>query len=367
MSKMTTAPKGKDFGHKEMLPLYQIFLLFLFNGTCSVCMMLLNKHLSLIFPYPFLTIGIQNGLVVFFSMLFMYGLGEDKPKEWKLEYFKKVVPVGMATVGVLSCSIIALRHSPLPLIVTFRNLAPIVCAFLDFCVFRKGFPPSAIAGLVCSLFGSMVYTYFDNAKREDKSNYSGYQESTGGIFDGSNLLSAKNFGLLFIISNLCLSALIIVMEMVVMGDIKKAMPPTAANVCRITVMYPVLIAMSYATEDPSEYLGVLSKSMDNIDLTNPMSLKGSVLLYLFVSGFFAFGFGVTNLKIACSGVRPTTSSFANTTYKLATTVAAHFMFPAAVAWQSWVGYGMSFAGFLIYALGKDIAKEKAAAEEKKTK
>ena len=53
-----------------------IALCFLLNGLSSVTMILANKRLSLVFPFPFLCIFLQNKIVLFLTWVILYVLPE---------------------------------------------------------------------------------------------------------------------------------------------------------------------------------------------------------------------------------------------------------------------------------------------------
>jgi len=82
------------------------------------------------------------------------------------------------------------------------------------------------------------------------------------------------------------------------------------------------------------------------------SRKVNSLVSLLLTGFFATVFGISGLTLSAKKVRPTTMAFANTIYKLATTMIGSFIYPTNVPLLSWCGYGLSFLGFLTYTLGR---------------
>lgn len=71
-----------------------------------------------------------------------------------------------------------------------------------------------------------------------------------------------------------------------------------------------------------------------------------------LTGFFATVFGISGLTLSAKKVRPTTMAFANTIYKLVTTIIGSFVYPTNVPILSWCGYCLSFLGFLTYTLGR---------------
>lgn len=73
---------------------------------------------------------------------------------------------------------------------------------------------------------------------------------------------------------------------------------------------------------------------------------------MIITGLFATVFGISGLTLSAKKVRPTTMAFANTIYKLVTTVIGSFVYPTNVPLLSWCGYCLSFLGFLTYTLGR---------------
>ena len=106
----------------------KIFICFVCNGCASVTMMIGNKHLSLVFPFPFLTILAQNAIV--FLVCAVYNRLFESSSPLRRSHFISCIAVGIATSLVLSTSIVALRFSAVPLIVLqlpFLLLVRLVC------------------------------------------------------------------------------------------------------------------------------------------------------------------------------------------------------------------------------------------------
>ncbi|CAD7923692.1 unnamed protein product [Amoebophrya sp. A120] len=374
-------------------------LLCVFNGVASVTMMMGNKKLALVFPFPFTTILLQNAVCFLIcALLIRIQDGQSlykKLRSMRWAHFRSCLAVGVATSLVLSTSIVALRFASVPLVVAFRNLTPIVVALLDSLVLGATFHNSAKLGLVCGLGGSLLYTVFDpptaahavqNTTTGDYENKAlvtssnnttktttaeqAANTSTSTLTATNSVLFQANFGLFFVIANLLLSALVNILESTTMRKLAAEQSASTVNCIRITVMQPMLLALSTVFEDQQHALHLLRADgiavLDRVQGTmnsgsTTMGPAGEItstapmlfILPLFLlTGAFAALFGVSALALSGLRVSPTTLAFLNVVYKLATTVVGHFLFPANVPMLSWCGYALTFCGFLFYALGR---------------
>eukprot|EP00392_Amoebophrya_sp_AT5.2_P006860 g6872.t1 len=332
-------------------------LLCLFQGLASVTMMMGNKRLALVFPFPFTTILVQNAICfVLCALLIPHQEGVSvgsKLRTLRARHLKACVPVGVATSLVLSSSIVALRFASVPLVVTFRNLTPLVVALLDHVVLGAVFNSSAKLGLVLGLCGSLLYTAYDPPRSEEEASLASSSSTTGSNAAGDegssriqttstdSVLLQGRFGLLFVIANLVLSACVNILENTAMRELG-GHGATTVNCLRIVVMTPVLLVFSALFEDQQQAWALLSGGFSSSLHIAPLFAA---------TGTFAALFGVTALTLV-SFVSPTTLAFLNVLYKLATTVVGHFLFPVAVPTLSWVGYTLTFCGFLSYTFGK---------------
>lgn len=245
---------------------------FLFQGLSSVVMMLGNKKLSLLYPFPFLTIFIQNAIVGVVSLLLMAlpftGRLLGPHRRVEMWHFRTALPVGVLTTLVLTTSIVALRYSSVPLIVTFRNLTPIVCSLFEFFILGGVFTISSQTGLCFGVVGSWLYSVYDPPKIRMSSTASEKVESfsTGRVETSfgtaGDLDRLQEFGLLFVVANLILSAIVNIAERLTMDRLKKANSATVVNLIRIAVMAPILAGLSALFEDHCEATTLMAADFD---------------------------------------------------------------------------------------------------------
>jgi len=326
--------------------IWQLALLFFFNGVASCVMTLANKKIALLFPFPCATVLLQNCIVFVICGAYAARTGspngspakeeESSPvvdpnstsrrrrsnivkksiRQWAT-FFLQVLPVAVFTSLVLATSLTALRTASVPLIVTFRNLTPLVCALLESVVFGTKFPPRARVGLLLGVFGSWLYTTYEKSRPESSSSSN---TNNGGIF--------------FVIANLVLSAVVVILEKLTICEYAKQYSPATVNCMRILAMAPVLVLLGNFVLEEQVFTNVSASTLP----FRSEELQDPLLLILFlVTGAFAAVFGISGLTLTKFNVSCTTLAFANTIYKLVTTVAGELFFPSHVAPRAWLG------------------------------
>ncbi|CAD7929915.1 unnamed protein product [Amoebophrya sp. A25] len=385
-----------------------------FQGLASVTMMLGNKQLARVFPFPFLVILIQNFIVFLCCGGIVLTRADERQRAFQLrpKHFWRCLWVGIATALVLTSSIVALRFSSVPLVVTFRNLTPIVVAALDHVVLGTNFQRSAQLGLVCGVVGSLLYSVFDPPRAEEvapalnatnqklvasengkltktSAAVNNIMTSVSDVVPRAGVLFASELGLAFVVGNMFLSAIVNILESTTMRSLNEEQSPSSVNCIRIAVMTPVLLAFSLVFDDIPQAVNLLHADCarlltsfpwsqselaetaallktDDTILAHRVRALATPVPLLLLTGVFAAMFGVSTLTLSSLRISPTTLAFLNVFYKLLTTVAGHFVFPSVVPLASWLGYGLTFCGFLSYALGR-IKPSGGSTEDKKDK
>jgi len=324
------------------------------NCFASVTLTLANKRLSLLFPYPFTVISLQNFTV--FSVCFIISLlqGRNPLASMTWQNIKDVKWVGGATAAVLTTSIVALRYAPVPLIVTIRNVTPMVTSFLEYLTLGRSFSGPAYLGLLCGMSGGLIYGLFDLPPAP----------KTPPQSSGENAFIMRHeFGIIFVVVNMMLSAIVSIFERTSMDTLKERnVNPTEVNMLRIFAMTPILMVLSFFLEDRNEIISTLQKDVQT--LTIPQSMAdiqalsvvgkgdgaggGKITFYIVLTGVWAASFGIAVMSLTSLKMSPTTLAFLNIMYKIVTTALGALLFPVAVKWSSWFGYCLALVGFFIY-------------------
>jgi GDP-mannose transporter len=119
----------------------------------SVVMILINKTVALMFPYPSILLFIQNTISVLFLKAWKPHLNIDSKKA--LDWLPCVC---LFCVNIYS-SLIALKYVTVPTFTVFRNFQPILTTVFDFFLKQETTSMSNVVCLLIIIVGGYIYAY----------------------------------------------------------------------------------------------------------------------------------------------------------------------------------------------------------------
>mmetsp|Transcript_9430 Transcript_9430/g.19004 ORF Transcript_9430/g.19004 Transcript_9430/m.19004 type:complete len:360 (-) Transcript_9430:126-1205(-) len=336
--------------------------LFLAHATCSVSMVLLNKTIAQGFDFPWTVLLIQNiGTVVIGYLEPCLRGSRDKANAKKADepavdveepdkrpprrkLFGMKVPRKTKNrlwvvlqvaffMGTLFTSLKALRFISVPLYVVARNTVPAQTALLERVFTSVRLSASAVAGLMCTILGAVIYTYGD---------------LKAGLAVG---------GLAYaVVLTLIVSGCSIIDKTVVriLGQ-EEDIRPVECNQIRVALALPVNLLFvaafdtGYLSSDASAGPGDEKPQL----YASFVGMSYAVQLSLLLSTLFGFGMGTFNFCLQ-QAVSAATVQVANILWKLSTTLISLVTHPAPVAGISWLGYAVSLTGIALYTFAPKI-------------
>lgn len=293
---------GKDIGNVGKGRHFWVLILFLGHASCSVFLILVNKTISMSFPFAWTVVALQNtGTILCSTFLHLYGkviLRQLKPHQ--------VLPLlidAILLVVVLLSSFKALEEVSVPLYVVIRNTVPFLTAVCERVALKKPVDMMLILALLITFLGTVLYSVTDFTIRYN--------------------------GAIYAISHAVLVAGMCTYERYLMTSANLGMSAIDINFHRVGF--------------PGTLLDLAARRYE-------AALVAS-------SAVAAFGIGT--LLLALQGeVSATTIQVANVAYKCATTVVSRLTHPSELTVAGVIGYCICTSGVLTYTLTRGRAAKK---------
>jgi drug/metabolite transporter (DMT)-like permease len=280
--------------------------LFVLNGLLSTGMMLTNKSLASLFPFPSLTVLSQNS-VALLGTIILWKLNFFPISSFQMQHFAYSVPGTLIFTFVLLSAILALQFASLPIFSVVSNFRPLLTAVLDYFISGRVARLRQIVGLGLISSGLALTS------------------------QGVSAPELKGIGLALLTTSL--TSLVAVIDNKLMKEVRSSQSPVGINTYRLLISSSLLLTML-----PLEKTGSVA---ERLNLMTVVLLVLSGLLCLF-AGTFWFSLQArtssTNIQVA------------NIFSKLITTLISlvtHGDFPSLLGW---VGYAVSMSGVLVYTL-----------------
>lgn len=307
---------GKDIGNVGKGRHFWVLILFLGHASCSVFLILVNKTISMSFPFAWTVVALQNtGTILCSTFLHLYGkviLRQLKPHQ--------VLPLlidAILLVVVLLSSFKALEEVSVPLYVVIRNTVPFLTAVCERVALKKPMDMMLILALLIAFLGTVLYSVTDFTIRYN--------------------------GAIYAISNAVLVAGMCTYERYLMTSANLGMSAIDINFHRVVLSMPMIFALGYFEGFPGTLLDLAARRYE-------AALVAS-------SAVAAFGIGT--LLLALQGeVSATTIQVANVAYKCATTVVSRLTHPSELTVAGVIGYCICTSGVLTYTLTRGRAAKK---------
>lgn len=303
--------------HEDLRPDRQLWVLTLFLGhaSCSIFLVIINKTISVSFPFPWTVVTLQNlGTIVCSVCLHLLGRCVLRPLQRH-----QVVPLVIDAcwlVIVLWSSFKALQEVSVPLYVVVRNLVPFLTAICERLALKKPMDAMLTLALMITFFGTVLYSISDFSIN-----------SRGAVYACANA---------FLVAGMC------VYERYLMTTADVGMSAIDINFHRVLLSMPMIIAAGMYSEGlPATFAELASKRSEAA-----MVLSSAVA---------AFGIGTLLLALQ-QEVSATTIQVANVAYKCATTVVSRLTHPSEVSPLGYFGYCVCTSGVLLYTITRSKPK-----------
>eukprot|EP00658_Telonema_sp_P-2_P078435 TRINITY_DN7346_c0_g1_i10.p1 TRINITY_DN7346_c0_g1~~TRINITY_DN7346_c0_g1_i10.p1 ORF type:complete len:332 (+),score=85.84 TRINITY_DN7346_c0_g1_i10:212-1207(+) len=142
-------------------PGFKIALFIGLQGCSSVGLIMCNRYLATSLHCPILTLVFQNSLATIFSLAtWSLGVGQSM-NPWKLEHFRRVLPLTVIFSVLLWTSFQALGKVSVATVVVFRNSSPFFTAVTERVVNNTVVSYRTMVILFLMIVGALIYTSGD--------------------------------------------------------------------------------------------------------------------------------------------------------------------------------------------------------------
>lgn len=283
-------------------------LLFAGHASCSIFLVLINKTISMSFPFPWAVVFIQNSGTILCSVV-LHLLGRVQLQPLRRHQVVPLVIDSFWLVVVLWSSIKALQEVTVPLYVVVRNTVPFLTALCEWVCLGQPLDFMLFIALLATFAGTALYSVSD--------------------FD------TPLHGLAYAVANAVLVSGMCVYERYLMTSSKVGMTALDLNFHRVLLSMPCVVILVWLEGFPDSFLQLPGKPRE--------------AAFIAVSALAAFSIGTLLLKLQ-GEVSATTIQVANVAYKCATTAISRLTHPAEVSPLGYVGYGLCTSGVLLYTL-----------------
>lgn len=294
----------------------RVTLLFIGHACCSIFLVLINKTISVNFPFPWTVVLLQNSGTIICSAA-LHALGRVSISPLRSHQVAPVLLDSVWLIAVLWSSFRALQEVSVPLYVVVRNMVPFCTALCERIALKRPLDFWLFVSLLVAFSGTMLYSAGD--------------------------FSTPLSGTMYAVSNVVLVATLCVYERYLM-TVAKNVQMTAVNLnfYRVLLAMPLNIALAISEGCP----GTIGK------LAAQRWEAGMVA----ASAFAAFGIGT--LLFSLQGeVSATTIQVTNVAYKCLTTFVSRFTHPSEVGFLGYVGYALCTAGVLMYSVTRSLSTQ----------
>mmetsp|Transcript_96175 Transcript_96175/g.206360 ORF Transcript_96175/g.206360 Transcript_96175/m.206360 type:complete len:322 (-) Transcript_96175:63-1028(-) len=300
----------------------RVISLFLAHACCSISLVLMNKTISVNFPFTWTIVILQNsGTIVCSAGLHLVGKVVIKPLRQH-----QVLPIAVDALllcVVLWSSVKALEVVSVPLYVVVRNTVPFLTAICERVALKRQLDFMLFVALLVTFAGTVLYSVSD--------------------------FSTPLRGAAYALANAVLVAVMCVYERYLMTSSQVEMTAIDLNFHRVVLSMP-LIALCALTE------GFPVRLLD-------LAVQPREAALLFLSAAAAFGIGTLLLELQTQ-VSATTIQVANVSYKCATTMVSRLTHPAEITPLGVVGYLLTTVGVLLYTLSRSRASSGSGSAKK---
>lgn len=293
-----------------------IFALFLGHASCSVFLVLVNKTISMSFPYAWTVVALQNTGTIVCSCILHFN-GKVLLRRLQRSQVLPLLVDAVWLVAVLMSSFKALEEVSVPLYVVIRNTVPFLTALCERVALQKPMDAMLVLALLITFVGTILYSVTDFTMRYN--------------------------GAIFAVSNAVLVAGMCTYERYLMTSANLGMSAIDINFHRVVLSMPMIAGLGYMEGFPATLLELATRRYE-------ASLIAS-------SAFAAFGIGTLLLALQAE-VSATTIQVANVSYKCATTVVSRLTHPSELTSMGVLGYCICTGGVLTYTLTRPPAKAK---------
>eukprot|EP00439_Symbiodinium_sp_Y106_P064631 s1251_g10.t1 len=334
-----TEPIGKVHSSRQLW----VLALFLGHASCSVFLVLVNKTISMSFPYAWTVVALQNTGTIVCSCILHFN-GKVLLRRLQRSQVLPLLIDAVWLVAVLMSSFKALEEVSVPLYATYhcnclffpsdetgclrnkstlvtqvviRNTVPFLTALCERVALQKPMDAMLVLALLITFVGTILYSVTDFTMRYN--------------------------GAIFAVSNAVLVAGMCTYERYLMTSANLGMSAIDINFHRVVLSMPMIASLGYMEGFPATLLELATRRYE-------ASLIAS-------SAFAAFGIGTLLLALQAE-VSATTIQVANVSYKCATTIVSRLTHPSELTSMGVLGYCICTGGVLTYTLTRPPAKAK---------
>lgn len=292
--------------------------MFLGHASCSIFLVLVNKTISVSFPFPWTVVSIQNtGTIV--CSVGLHLSGQVQLKGLRKHQAIPLIIDAIWLVAVLWSSFKALEEVSVPLYVVVRNTVPFLTALCERATLKAPLDSMLLLSLIVTFTGTVLYSVSDFST-----------PMHGAAFAAANA---------FLVSGMC------VYERYLMTSAELGMSAIDLNFHRVLLSMPIIFVLGGVSEGfPKTLFDLARKNWE-------ASLVAS-------SALTAFGIGTLLLKLQAE-VSATTIQVANVAYKCLTTVVSRLTHPSEVSPMGYLGYVVCTSGVLMYTLTRGPKPKKS--------
>jgi drug/metabolite transporter (DMT)-like permease len=280
--------------------------LFLVNGFVSAAMMLLNRTIATSFPFPIITVAIQN-IIALGGTLALHRVDPSSFRSFKTEHLIKLIPGTLLFAGALVFAMMSARLTSIPVASVCSNLRPLTTAVMDMFIAENRVTRPRLVGLCLVALGSVI-----TAKSVDHVEFRGMQ-----------------IAFVYVI----LTSLQSILDNQTMKSVKSQQTAVGINFYRLVLSTPLLIVLGLNLEGD----------------TSVTQISRFSLLCLVASGIFCLCAGIVVFRLQAI-TSATSIQVANIAFKLVTTAVSIVIHGEVPTMLGWTGYVISMAGVLSYTI-----------------
>ena len=280
--------------------------LFLVNGFVSAAMMLLNRTIATSFPFPIITVAIQN-IIALVGTLALHRVDPSSFRSFKTEHLIKLIPGTLLFAGALVFAMMSARLTSIPVASVCSNLRPLTTAVIDMFIAENRVTRPRLVGLCLVALGSVI-----TAKSVDHVEFRGMQ-----------------IAFVYVI----LTSLQSTLDNQTMKSVKSQQTAVGINFYRLVLSTPLLIVLGLTLEGD----------------TSVTQISRFSLLCLVASGIFCLCAGIVVFRLQAI-TSATSIQVANIAFKLVTTAVSIVIHGEVPNMLGWTGYVISMAGVLSYTI-----------------